>query len=156
MFKKEKYMYLFSAVTRRVRMSPWAPEEDKTMKICTGSTCPVCTAAAAATAARPPFLLQPTQSATPLSQSTCELPQLTLKREKKRAVRARQKLQMMCVQGSIRFVLSTQMSVPTSPERSTGPVNRTSSEKSLLGKRRQGERAGSLNTGKERFYIFSP
>lgn len=83
MFKKVKYMYLFSAVTRRVRMSPWAPEEDKTMKICTGSTCPVCTAAAAATAARPPFLLQPTQSATPLSQSTCELPQLTLKREKK-------------------------------------------------------------------------
>lgn len=65
------------AVTRRiVRMSLWATGEGKTMITCTGSTCPACTAVAAASAARPPSLPQPTPSATHRSPSTCKSPLL--------------------------------------------------------------------------------
>lgn len=57
---------------RTVRLILWAMGEDKTMITCTGSTCPACTAVAAAMAARLLSLLQPTQSATHLSLNTCK------------------------------------------------------------------------------------
>lgn len=63
---------MFAGVTRTARMSLWATGEGKTKITCTGSTCPACTAVAAATAARPPSLLRPTPSATHLSLSTCK------------------------------------------------------------------------------------
>lgn len=67
---------MFAGARRTVRMSLWAMGEGKTMITCTGSTCPACTAVAAATAARPPSLLPPTPSATHLSLSTCKSPLL--------------------------------------------------------------------------------
>lgn len=42
------------------------------MTACTGSTCPACTAAAAAMVVRPPSRLLPTPSAMHRSQSTCK------------------------------------------------------------------------------------
>lgn len=64
---------VFAGARRTVRTSLWAMEEGKITITCIGSTCPACTAVAAATAARPPSLLPPTLSATHLLQSTCKL-----------------------------------------------------------------------------------
>ncbi len=63
-----------AGLMRTVRRCPWLLEADRIMITCTRCTCPVSTAAAAATAARPVSLQEEhTLSATLLLQSTCEL-----------------------------------------------------------------------------------
>lgn len=69
---------MFTGARRTVRMSLWVTAEGKTMITYTESTCPACTAVAAATAVRPPSLLQPTPSAMHLSLNTCKYYKLWL------------------------------------------------------------------------------
>ncbi len=67
-------VFVHTVLMRTVRRCPWLLEADRIMITCTRCTCPVSTAAAAATAARPASLQEEhTLSATLLLRSTCEL-----------------------------------------------------------------------------------
>ncbi len=67
-------VFVHAGLMRTVRRCPWLLEADRIMITCTRCTCPVSTAAAAATAARPASLQEEhTLSATLLLRSTCEL-----------------------------------------------------------------------------------
>lgn len=67
-----QFCVTFAGVARTAKMSLWATGGGRTTTTCTGSTCPACTAAVAATAARPPSRLLPTPSVMHRSQSTCK------------------------------------------------------------------------------------
>ncbi len=66
-------VFVHTGLMRTVKRSLWLLEADRIMITCTGCTCPVSTAAAAATAARPASLQEHTLSATLLLLSSCEV-----------------------------------------------------------------------------------